>query len=163
MCSLDAPAFPKAVQLVESKWCFTRSVWEDVRSPVAGRSLVLCGCQGLHGVCETWAIFVPWTPAVLCWLVPLWQQSPLFLPALACVLGRAARQPSTGCPVPKWGCPPVLVALLPPAAVIHLCQPPQDGVCCVPISVLPLWWGSTGCWSVWKTRGLPSCCPPCQQ
>lgn len=59
------------------------------------------------------------------WLVPLQQQSPLFLPALACVLGRAVRQPSTGCPsLPtRLGAPslnegrPVLVALLPPKSV----------------------------------------------
>lgn len=59
------------------------------------------------------------------WLLPLQQQSPLFLLALACVLGRAAPQPSTGCPsspawlgVPKWGWPPpALVAVLPPMSI----------------------------------------------
>lgn len=109
------------------------------------------------------------------WLVPLRRQSPLFLPALACALGRAAQHrvplfPCTAwCSVPKWRCPSVpccwLCCLPCPSAVVpHLCQPPQDGgVCCVSILVLLVWWGTTGCWSVWKTRGLPPCCPPHQR
>lgn len=154
-------------------------VWMGGRRQACCPSLVLCACQGLRSACETWAASIPWIPAVLRWLLPLACASSAAGSSLSSNSGLCAwlSSPSAQhgvplfprtawCSVPNWGCPSIPCWCLcclphPSAAVPHLCQPPQDGeVCCVFILVPPVWWGTTGCWSVWKMRGLSPCCPP---
>jgi len=174
---LGAPAFPKAVQLVESERCLTSSGWEGARRPaarpswccVAARAVALPARLGLSPVPgHRWccAGFAP------C-LVPLWQRSPLSFFQLWPVCSAAQPvSPAQGAPLPVHGLVPRPQMRVPPlhwwlgclpcpsTAATRLCQLAWDGVCCVSASVPLLCWGSSECWSTWETRGLSPCCLP---